>query len=151
MAVQEVQIPGTSEVAKIRSPVNVALLSLVTLGIYGIVWYYKINKEMAELGKATGKTAELGDNPATSVLAVTVGSLALGIPAIISIVHTFKRVQAAQRLNKVEPLNGWLGLLLAIAFSPAMYAYMQSGLNPVWQAQLGAGPATPAVEAPAVS
>jgi hypothetical protein len=33
------------------------------------------------------------------------------------------------------PLNGWIGLLLYLVFSPAFYAYMQSGLNSVWKAQ----------------
>ena len=48
---------------------------------------------------------------------------------------TFKRVQAAQRLTGQTPINGWLGLVLYIVLSPALYAYMQSGLNSAWKAQ----------------
>jgi hypothetical protein len=44
-------------------------------------------------------------------------------------------VQAAQRLAGVDPINGWIGLILILVFSPAFYAYMQSGLNSVWKAQ----------------
>ena len=37
---------ATGEVGKIREPVVVWLLSLVTLGIYGIVWQWKSFNEM---------------------------------------------------------------------------------------------------------
>jgi hypothetical protein len=150
---EEVQIQGAGSTAKIRGPVAVAVLTLVTLGIYGIVWYYKVNREMADLGKATGRTEELGDSPGTSLLAVTLGALVI-VPAIISIINTFKRVQALQRITGGgEPLNGWLGLVLYLVFSPALFGYMQSGLNPSWQAQgsggsLGAAPVAVADPAP---
>src|SRR3954447_3160145 len=112
MAAQEVKIQGTDAMAKIRTPWVVAVLPLVTLGIYGLVWYYKVNREMADLGKATGRTEELGDSPGTSLLAVTLGALVI-VPAILSVIHTFQRVQALQRITQSgEPINGWLGLVL---------------------------------------
>jgi hypothetical protein len=46
-----------------------------------------------------------------------------------------QRIQAAQRLAGQTPINGWIGLLLYLVFSPAFYACMQSGLNSVWKAQ----------------
>jgi hypothetical protein len=65
------------------------------------------------------------------------------VPAIWTTVTTFKRVQAAQRLTGQAPINGWLGLVLYVVISPALYAYMQSGLNGGWRAQTEttAGPA----------
>ena len=48
-------------------------------------------------------------------------------------------MQAAQRLAGIEPINGWIGLILFIVFYPAFMGYMQSGLNPVWGAQAQAG------------
>ncbi len=145
---EEIQIAGTQAKAKIRSPWAPALLPFITLGIYYWVWYYKINREMADLGRAKN-TDELGDSPGKSLLAVTLGALII-VPAIISIVHTAQRIQRAQRLSGVDPqLNGWLALLLAIVFSPAFYAYQQSELNKVWNAP-GAG-ATAAVEAASTS
>jgi hypothetical protein len=149
-----VEIKGAGSTAKIRGPVAVAVLTIVTLGIYGIVWYYKINREMADLGKATGRTEELGDSPGTSLLAITLGALVI-VPAIVSLINTFKRVQALQRITQSgEPVNGWLGLVLYLVFSPALFGYMQSGLNPAWekQAQGGGGtlePAAAGVGAPA--
>src|SRR3954468_5965540 len=96
---EEIQIAGTQAKAKIRSPWAVALLPFVTLGLYFWVWYYYINREMADLGRAKG-TDELGDSPGKSLVAVTLGALII-VPAIISIVHPAQRIQAAQRLSGV--------------------------------------------------
>jgi hypothetical protein len=130
---EEVQIPGTEASAKIRSPVAVAILSFVTLGIYLLFWWYFINRELADYGRGRG-TTELGDSPGKSLLALFPGALII-VPAIWTTVTTFKRVQAAQRLAGQTPINGWLGLVLYLVLSPAMYAYMQSGLNSVWRAR----------------
>jgi hypothetical protein len=146
---QEIQIQGANSTAKIRNVVAVAVLGLVTFGIYTVVWYYKINRELADYGKAHGKTDELGDSPGTSLLAITLGALVI-VPAIVSLVHTFKRIQALERITDPsrQPINGWIGLLAAIIFSPVLHGYMQSGLNNGWQAQ-SATPAAPAPPAPA--
>ena len=148
---EEIQIAGTDAKAKIRSPVGVALLSLVTLGIYAIFWYYYINREMADLGRARG-TDELGDSPGKSVLAVTLGALII-VPAIISIVHTFQRLQRAQRMSGVEPqINGWLSLVMCLlGLSIVFYAYEQSELNKVWRSSDGGTASLAAPAAPAVS
>src|SRR3954468_2542205 len=125
---EEVQIAGTPAKAKIRSPWAPALLPFITLGIYAIFWYYYINREMADLGRAKG-TDELGDSPGKSVLAVTLGALII-VPAVISVIHTAKRIQAAQRLTGVEPqMNGWLAVVMGLLISPVLYAYEQSELN----------------------
>jgi hypothetical protein len=130
---EEVQIAGTGSTAKTREPLGVALLVLVTLGIYWFVWYYKVNREMSDFGRARG-TDELGDSPGTSLLAVTLGALII-VPAIISVYNTFQRVQAAARLTGVEPLNGVIALLLYLFLGIGFPAYLQSGLNRVWDAQ----------------
>ena len=141
---EQVVIPGSDDGAKIRSLWAVALLPLVTLGIYFFVWYFKINKEMAALGRARGRSRELGDSPGKSLLAVTLGALII-VPAIVSLVHTFQRIQLTQRLTREgDALNGWIGLILYFVVSPALWAYMQSGLNESWRAVRGsAGPAYP--------
>jgi hypothetical protein len=132
---EELQIAGTDARAKVRNPLGVVGLTLITLGIYYFVWYYKVNREMADLGRAKG-TDELGDSPGTSLLAVTLGALII-VPAVISIYHTFQRTQVAARLTGVEPLNGWIALLLYLVIGIAFPAYLQSGLNRVWEAQAG--------------
>src|SRR5438552_955629 len=88
---------------------------------------------MRDFGRARG-TDELGDSPGTSLLAITLGALVV-VPAIISLIHTFQRIQATQRLTRDgDVLDGWIGLVLYLVLSPAMSAYMQSGLNESWEA-----------------
>jgi Domain of unknown function (DUF4234) len=132
--------PGST--AKIRNPIAVAILTFVTLGIYGIFWWYYINREMADYGRAR-ETKELGDDPTTSTLALFPGGLVV-VPAIWTAVTTLRRSQAAQRLTGQTPLNGWLALVLALVFSPAFLGYMQSGLNSAWQAATSASEPQPA-------
>jgi len=130
---QQVQIPGASAPAWIRNPIVVAILSIVTLGIYLLFWWYLVNREMMDYGRAKG-SSELGDNPTKSLLALFPGGLIV-VPAIWTTITTFKRVQAAQRIAGQEPINGWLGLVLYIVIAPALFGYMQSGLNSVWKAE----------------
>jgi uncharacterized protein DUF4234 len=137
---QEVQIPGAGSTAKIRSPFAPALLPFITLLIYLFCWWYFINRELKDFGKAKG-SSELGDSPGKSVLAITLGTLII-VPAVWSHVTTFKRIQTAQKLAGIEPLNGWIGLILYIVISPAFYAYMQSGLNNLWRTVAQEAPQT---------
>ena len=122
---------GADKPAKIRSPVAVALLSLTV--IYLFLWWYFINRELADYGRRRG-TSELGDSPTKSTLAISLGLLVI-VPAVWTVVTTFKRVQALQRLTgETNPINGWIGLILAVVITPALYGYMQSGLNSSWRA-----------------
>lgn len=130
---QQVQIPGANATAKIRNPIAVAILVVVTLGIYGLFWWYFINRELADYGRAKG-TSELGNSPVKSLLALFPGGLIV-VPAIWTTVTTFRRVQAAERLAGVQPINGWLGFVLYIVFAPAFDGYVQSGLNSVWEVE----------------
>jgi hypothetical protein len=124
---------GAAKPAKIRSPVAVAILTLVTIFIYLFFWWYFINREMADYGKRRG-VAELGDSPGKSTLAISLGLLVI-VPFVWTIVTTFKRVQALQRLTgEATPINGWIGLILAVVIEPALFGYMQSGLNSSWRA-----------------
>lgn len=129
---QEVQIPGVGSTAKIRNIIAVPVLAIITIGIYLFFWWYFIHRELRDYGRSKN-TDDLGTSPGTSVLAITLGALII-VPAIVSYVRGFKRVQGAQKLAGVDPLNGWIGLILFIVFSPAFYAYMQSGLNSAWKA-----------------
>ncbi|HUP31459.1 MAG TPA: DUF4234 domain-containing protein [Gaiellaceae bacterium] len=138
----EIPIAGAGSSAKVRSPVAVAILTVVTLAIYLLFWWYFINRELADYGRAKG-TDELGDSPGKSTLALFPGAFVI-VPAIWTTVTTFQRVQAAQRLAGQSPLNGWLALVLYVVISPAFYAYMQSGLNGVWRAQAAAAASEPA-------
>jgi hypothetical protein len=131
--------PGV--VAKIRNPIAVVIFTIITLGIYQVFWWYYANREMADYGRARG-TKELGDNPTKSTLALFPGALVV-VPAIWTVVTTFKRIQAAQRLNGETPINGWLGLVIFLVISPVLVGYMQSGLNSAWKAATPAAAQAP--------
>jgi hypothetical protein len=133
MTASEVPIKGSSATAKVREPIRVALLDVVTLGIYGFVWYYRIHRELADLGRARG-TSELGDSPGKSLLALVPGFL-LVVPLIVSFWNAPQRVQAAQRLagqSEPELINRVLAFILMLIVFPVGAAYVQAKLNQVW-------------------
>jgi hypothetical protein len=136
MAATEVPIEGGLSTAKVRDPIGVALLDLVTLGIYGFVWYYRVHRELADLGSARG-TSELGNSPRKSLLAVMPGFL-LVVPLVVSFWNAPQRVEAAQRLTgtvEAQRVNAVLAFILMLIVFPAGAAYMQAQLNKVWAAQ----------------
>jgi hypothetical protein len=130
---ETVQIVGTTDTAKKRNPWGVFGLTLITLGIYLIFWWYYVNKEMVELGRARG-TDELGDSPGKSVLALVPGFLLI-VPPLVSYYRGVQRMQAAARLTGAEPVNGWIALILFVLIGLAFAPYLQSCLNKVWDAQ----------------
>ncbi len=128
----EMKIRGTESEVKVRSPWAVALLPIITLGIYHLVWWYRINKELKAYGEANGR--DLGQSPVNSLLALFPGGLII-VPALITYWRGTKRVMGAARLAGQEPVNGWIVLLLYLFISPAMWAYLQVSLNHVWEAE----------------
>ena len=126
----EMKIRGTQDEVKVRSPWAVALLPIITLGIYHLVWWYKINKELKAYGEAKG--FDLGQNPTNSVLALFPGGLII-VPAILTYIRGTKRVQGAARISGRDPVNGWLCLVLYLVLSIGMWAYLQSSLNTIWE------------------
>jgi len=129
----ELRIPESAETVKVRNPWAVALLPFVTLGIYHLVWWYRINKEMKAYGESLGY--DLGRNPTNSVLAVFPGGLIV-VPALITYWRGTNRVQGTEALADREPINGWLVMLLWVIIQPAMWAYLQVSLNHVWEQEL---------------
>ena len=95
---EPIQIQGSDTEAKLRNPLGVVGLTIVTIGIYGIFWYYFVNKEMAKFGAARD-TDDLGDSPGTSVLAITLGALII-VPAFVSVYHSWQRLNAGERLTR---------------------------------------------------
>ncbi len=126
----EMKIRGTEHEVKVRSPWAVALLPIITLGIYHIVWWYKINKELKAYGESKG--FDLGQNPTNSVLALVPGFLII-VPPLVSYWRGTQRVQGASKVSGREPVSGWLALILYLLLSPVMFAYLQVSLNHVWE------------------
>jgi len=128
----EMQIRQSQDRVKIRSPWAAALLPFVTFGIYHLVWWYRINRELRDYGKAKGY--DLGQNPTNSVLALFPGGIII-VPALITYWRGTKRAMGASRLAGQEPLNGWIAIILYVLIAPALWAYIQVSLNDVWQAE----------------
>ena len=135
---EPVQIQGSSYQGKIRNPLGIIGLAIITFGIYSIFWYYFANKELAEIGKARG-SEEAGTSPGTSVLAVTLGALVI-VPALFSSYRFCKRLQAAERLTGApEGMEPGLLWLLYVFLAPIAAYIGQSNLNKVLQAQATGG------------
>lgn len=147
---EPVQIAGSDYWGKIRNPLGIIGLALITLGIYWFFWYYYLNKELAEMGKARN-TDELGTSPGTSVLAVTLGALIL-VPPFVSIYRTWERKCKAEDATGQVGMEAGLGFLLTILIGPIGMYILQSNLNKVLQTQAAAGsslppaPAAPPIE-----
>lgn len=100
-------------------------LPLITLGIYGLVWYYKIHKEMAEFD------SRRKISPAGSLLTMIFGGWLLFIPPLVSVYNCGKRIADAQRSAGLQPTcSGGLGLLFVFVLG-LFPLYYQSELNKV--------------------
>lgn len=121
--------PGAQAVVlgKTRNPFGVWILSLVTIGIYGIVWHYKVNREVKEF-------ARIEVSPGLAVLALF-GSC-LVVPPIMTLVNTGSRIgQAEEAAGIQDRASGGVGFLLAI-LGGWHSMYYQAHLNKIW-AQYG--------------
>jgi hypothetical protein len=137
---EQVEIEGSSYQGKIRNPLGVVALGIVTLGIYYFVWYFKVNKEMAELGQAKG-TEECGTSPTTSLMALLFGWIII-VPPFVSMYRSCKRLNASERVvGTPEGIEAPLMWLLFIFIGPVGHYLFQRNLNRVLQAQDGAATA----------
>lgn len=126
----ELEIRGSQAHVKVRSPWAAALLPIITLGIYHLVWWYRINRELRDYGEAKGY--DLGRSPLNSLLALFPGGIIV-VPALISYWRGTKRIQGAARIAGREPPNGWIALILFVVLSLGLWAYLQISLNEVWR------------------
>ena len=149
---EEVAIAGTEARAKLRNPLGVVGLSIITLGIYYVFWWYYINREMRDFGRARG--TDLGQNPGNSVLAITLGALII-VPAIVTLWRTSDRIQRTQETAGVShPASGPIIFVLLLLIGPVGIWYAQNELNKAWTDQASGGsagslPASEAVAQPA--
>jgi hypothetical protein len=97
------------------------VISIVTLGIGGLVWYYLINADAKRLAQHKGWS------PGMSVVAVTLGAILI-VPPFVSIWKTWSRVREATNADGMSA-----GLQFLLCFIPivniAYYGYLQHKLN----------------------
>ncbi len=120
-----------SATVKIRNPFLVFLWSLVTLGIYYFVWYYKVNRELRD-------AAGVNVSPVVALLAISIGWVVI-VPPFLSWYRTFERIVEAQRqaglTSEANPVMGFIFYVIAVFFLPVEVIYAQDELNKVWRAR----------------
>jgi uncharacterized protein DUF4234 len=125
---EQVRVRGTH--VKIRNPFLVFVWSIVTLGIYYVVWYYKVNRELRDAGG-------IDVSPGIALLAITIGWIVL-VPPFVSWYRTFARIADAQRAagasSEANPILGFIFYVIAVFFLPIEVVYAQDELNKLWRA-----------------
>ncbi|MEV3932911.1 MULTISPECIES: DUF4234 domain-containing protein [unclassified Streptomyces] len=129
------QLPGLA--MKRRGPVAVWLgLTIVTFGIYQLVWYFKIHKELGEFDRRQNL------NPGGSLMVLLFLGWTLIAP-LISFRNTGRAIAAAQRAAGLPvTCSPATSMWLMFVFGLNVW-YMQRQLNLVVDAYPGAAPGTP--------
>jgi hypothetical protein len=122
----------------VRNPVALWILTLLTLGIWGVVWAYQVSRELRDYSEAV--TRPFQNFPVLTALLVALYPIAL-IPGILAAYMISRRVRTVQEWTetpgRVVPILG--ALLFVVLF--AHIIYVQRGLNDAWAgAKAGRGP-----------
>ena len=99
---------------------------IITLGIYGLCWYYFVNNELKDVGLAKDDQNLGQSSPAMSVIALVLGGFTLWIAPLLSVFNYGQRIKRAQRLtgipkeDQIDPIVSFLlyfpGILLIIPY-----------------------------------
>ena len=117
---------------KKRNPLGVLGLTFLTLGVYFLVWYYKINDEL--------RRAEHGEtiSPTRSLMAMIFGWLII-VPPFIAMYNTAKHVQALETRRGVgQTVEPALTVVLMLVVGFVNGIYIQEHLNRAWGASSAA-------------
>lgn len=116
----------TKYVGKQRNAGLVILYSIITLGIYHLVWYYKINKEIA-----------LHDPEQRFSPGLATWALFLPIASWVTLYNTANRIKIMQiQDNSRDLISPGAALAWAILFGLGYYVVIQGALNNHWHAHL---------------
>lgn len=116
-----------SGLGKDRSPASVLGLSIITLGIYYLVWYYKINNEIRH------HDPDIKVSPGWAVAAVSIGAILLFIPPLVSSYTTAARIRQMQLDDgATQTISPIVALLLHIFLGIGYPLYVASQLREHW-------------------
>ena len=109
---------------RIRSPWTVWCLSVLTLGVYYLIWYVRLNKEIARVA-------------GVDVTVVTAGlwvSQCVPFANWVSLAHTAQRLRTALELAGAEPSVSAGRTILASLWFGSHIRYLQRHANELWRA-----------------
>lgn len=113
-----------------RNPLGVLGLSIITLGIYGFYWFYKVNEEIKRY------TRDETISPSRSLLAVIPGFLLI-VPPFIAYYNTANHLMRMEEQRGIaSQISPALVVILGLVVWIGMAAYVQEHLNKVWDAAL---------------
>lgn len=126
-----------------RNPLGVLGLTFITLGIYGLYWYYKINDEIRRFEK------DETISPVRSLMALLFGWLII-VPPFIAVWNTANHVlKMEERTGVQSQISPALAVVLLLVISFALGIYVQEHLNRVWDKAAGMrAPAAPPMPPP---
>ena len=114
-----------------RNPLGVLGLSFITLGIYGLYWYYKVNEEI----KAFTKDETI--SPVRSLMALIFGWLII-VPPFIAVWNTANHLlKMEEQVGVQTQISPALTIVLLLLLSIALGIYVQEHLNRVWDKAAG--------------
>lgn len=116
-----------------RNPLGVLGLSFITIGIYFLYWYYKINDEI--------RMVEHDDtiDPTRSLMAMLFGWLII-VPPFIAMWNTANHVQTMeQRLGIRQTLEPAITIVVMFIFAFVNGTYIQEHLNRSWDVASSGG------------
>ncbi|WP_067799594.1 DUF4234 domain-containing protein [Actinomadura formosensis] len=106
---------------KRRNPAGAWLgLPMITFGIYGLVWFFKVHTELHQYDR------RIDDAATNALLSMLFGGITLGIWPLIMWVKLGGRIAEAQRAAGLQPsCSGGMGFLLGIFGFGVLYYQLQ--------------------------
>lgn len=126
-----------------RNPLGVAGLILITFGIYGFYWWWKVNDEL--------RLALRDDSisPTRSLMAMLFGWIVI-VPPFIAAWNTANHLQDYERrVGVTQTLEPVLVLVFMVVLAIANGVYVQDHLNRAWDAAARGGTSAPPSSLPA--
>ncbi|GGV08064.1 hypothetical protein GCM10010182_29140 [Actinomadura cremea] len=112
---------GTGANMKRRNPLGAWLgLPVITFGIYGLVWFFKVHSELYRYDR------RVGDSALNALLSMLFGAITFGIWPLVMWVKLGGRIAQAQRAAGLPAsCSGGLGFLLGIIGFGVLYYQIQ--------------------------
>jgi drug/metabolite transporter (DMT)-like permease len=121
-------LPTEKTLGKDRSPGQVLGFSIITLGIYFLVWYYMINNEIRR------HDPDIKVTPILSVIAISIGWVVV-FPPFISAYSTAARIRQMQLDEQAtQTISPGVALVWYILFGIGYPLYLASQLREHWHA-----------------